>query len=207
MSRPASLLLSLLLAALAAVPALAQATPQMRVAEPQLLPGFRVSPNQAPRIPPAQVRMQPRPAPLAGADVNRMVLKLGLRGPVQPFVSTIKYQIENFNNSVGAEFDSTTLSDAILYGASGYIQVDFTAQPGHQYLLDCGLGQDGTYKVGTMFFLTKGNTSWLDGTLSSFNRHLLVPLNTSPNGTQSVRVIIDFTEMEFYGCQVETVSQ
>jgi hypothetical protein len=153
--------------------------------------------------------MRPRPAPLAGSDVAIQLTKLGLRsGPITPAPMTIKYQIESYGSSFGAEVDTSTVQDAIFYGATGYVQVDFSVQPGRQYLLDCSLGADGTYKLATMFLLVNnGNTPFLDGTLSSFNRHLLVPMNTAPAGAMNGRVVINFNEIEFYGCQVDTVSQ
>jgi hypothetical protein len=179
----------------------------MRDAQP--LPGFRPSPNPQAETPrPTAVRMHPRPSPLAPGDIMRLAPKLGIRpGQIQLYVQTIKYQIESYNNTVGFEVDTPNLTDSILYGANGYVQVDFSVQPNKQYLLDCSVGEDGTYKVGTTFMLpNNGFTGFLDGQLSSFSRHLLIPFNPAPGNAQGARVVINFTEIEFYGCQVNTVS-
>lgn len=217
MTRFASFSLALVVAALAAFAALAQSNAprpevQMRAptADAQPLPGFHISTvNQAAEYPrPAANRMHPRPAALAATDVMRMMPKLGLRtGPIQLFVQTIKYQFESYGNSFGTEVNSSSVSDAIFYGANGYIEVDFNVQPGKQYLLDCSVGEDGNYKVGTTFTINGGGPNFQGGTLSSFNRHLLIPLNPAPNGAQEARVVINFTEIEFYGCQIDTVTQ
>jgi hypothetical protein len=209
MSRLAPLALAMLFAALTAVcPSARAQAPIMRITEPPP-PGFHPSTNpqaEAPR--PAAVRMKPRPAPLAATDIMRLAPKLGVRpGPIQLYVQTIKYQLESYSTTFGAEVDTPDVTDAIFYGATGYVQVDFSVLPGKQFLLDCSLGEDGTYKVATTFLTpNNGSTGWLDGQLSSFNRHLLIPLNTTPANAQGGRVIIDFTEIEFYGCQVDTVS-
>jgi len=207
MSRLTSLSLALLFAGLAVSPARAQA-PTIRLVEPPP-PGFHPSTNpqsEAPR--PAAVRMHPRPAPLDPGDIARLAPKLGIKpGQIKLYVQTIKYQIESYNTAVGFEVDTPTLTDSILYGATGYVEVDFSVLPGKQFLLDCSLGEDGTYKVGTTFLTpNNGSTGFLDGQLSSFNRHLLIPLNTTPANAQGGRVVINFTEIEFYGCQVDTVS-
>lgn len=205
-ARIASVPLALLLAALAATSS-AQ-TPEIRMVEPPP-PGFHPSTPAAEARPrPTAVRMHPRPAPLAPTDIMRLAPKLGIRpGPIQLYVQTIKYQIESFNNNVGFEVDTPTLTDSVLYGATGYVQVDFSVLPGKQFLLDCSLGEDGTYKIGTTFLDKNGNgPNFLGGQMSSYNRHLLIPLNTTPANAASARVIIDFSEIEFYGCQVDTVS-
>jgi hypothetical protein len=206
-ARLATLPLALLLAALVATAARAQ-TPQIRLAEPPP-PGFHPSTPAAEARPrPTAVRMKPRPSPLAPGDIMRLAPKLGIKpGEIKLYVQTIKYQIESYNNTVGFEVDTPSLTDSVLYGATGYVQVDFSVLPGKQFLLDCSLGEDGTYKVGTTFLTPNGgSTGWLDGKMSSFNQHLLIPLNTTPANAQGGRVIIDFTEIEFYGCQVDTVS-
>jgi hypothetical protein len=216
MTRFASLSLALLVTAFATA-TLAQSNPprpevQMRApaTDAQPLPGFHVSTlspaAETPR--PAATRMQPRPAPLAATDGMRLMPKLGLRtGPIQLFIQSIKYQLESYGNTFGAEVNSTNVSDAIFYGANGYVEVDFNVLPGKQYLLDCSLGEDGTYKVGTTFTIGNGGPNFQDGTLSSFNRHLLIPMNPAPNGAQGARVVINFTEIEFYGCQIDNVTQ
>jgi hypothetical protein len=151
-----------------------------------------------------------RPPALTPNQISGYLPKLGLRfGPVlpAPFVQTIKYQLESYSTTFGAEVNTTTAPNATFYGATGYVQVDFNVVPGKQVLLDCSLGEDGTYKLATMFLLVNnGNTAWLDGTLSSFNNHLLIPMNPAPGNAQFGRVVIHFTEIEFYGCQVDTVS-
>jgi hypothetical protein len=208
MPRLASLPFALLFAALAVTSARAQ-TPEIRLTEPPP-PGFHPSPNPAAeaRPRPTAVRMHPHPSPLAPGDIMRLAPRLGIKpGEIKLYVQTIKYQIESYNQTVGFEVDTPTLTDSILYGATGYVQVDFSVQPGKQYLLDCSLGQDGNYKVATTFLTPNGgSTGWLDGQLSSFNQHLLIPFNTTPGNAQGGRVVIDFTEIEFYGCQVDTVS-
>lgn len=209
MPRLASLLLALPFAALAITSTPAQA-PQIRLTEPPP-PGFHLSTNPAAeaRPRPTAIRAHPRPSPLAPGDIARLAPKLGIKpGPIQLYVQTIKYQIESYNQTVGFEVDTPTLTDSILYGATGYVQIDFSVLPGKQFLLDCSLGQDGTYKLATTFLTPNGgSTGWLDGQMSSFNQHLLIPLNTTPANAQGGRVVIDFTEIEFYGCQVDTVSQ
>jgi hypothetical protein len=209
MTRLASLSLALLLAALAITGFLAKTNAQARPADAQPLPGFHISTaNPATEYPrPAATRMHPRPAPLADTDVMRLMPKLGIRpGPITLFVQTIKYQLESYSNTFGAEVNSSNVSDAIFYGATGYVEVDFNVQPGKQYLLDCSLGQDGTYKVGTTFTVGNGGPNFQGGPLSSFNRHLLIPMNPAPAGAQEARVVIDFTDMEFFGCQIDNVS-
>jgi hypothetical protein len=208
MTRVASFSLALLLAALAATATPAQA-PQIRLTEPPP-PGFQpsVSPAAQARPRPTAVRMKPRPEPLAPTDIMRLAPKLGIKpGEIKLYVQTIKYQIESYNQTVGFEVDTPTLTDSVLYGATGYVEVDISVLPGKQFLLDCSVGEDGTYKIGTTFVDKNGNgPNFLGGTVSSFNRHLLIPLNTTPPNAASARVIIDFTEIEFYGCQVDTVS-
>jgi hypothetical protein len=208
MPRPTSLPLALLFAALAVTSARAQ-TPQIRLTEPPL-PGFRpsTSPVTEARPRPTAARMRPRPAPLAPTDIMRLAPKLGIKpGEIKLYVQTIKYQIESYNQTVGFEVDTPTLTDSDLYGATGYIQIDMSVLPGKQFLLDCSIGDNGTYNVGTTF-LDKNNNgpNFLGGKLTAFNQHLLIPLNTTPANAASARVIIDFTEIEFYGCQVDTVS-
>jgi len=168
MSRLVSLSSAILFATLSAASVRAR-TPAIRL-DTQPLPGFHPSPNSGAEAPrPAAARMLSRPAPLASADVMRLMPKLGLRsGPIQLYVQTIKYQLESWNTQISVEVDTPTVTDAIFSGANGYVQVDFSVQPNKQYLLDCSLGEDGTYKVGTTFMLpNNGSTGFLDGQLSS----------------------------------------
>jgi hypothetical protein len=158
---------------------------------------------------PAQNRMRPRPAALSDMEITTAAHKVGVVGRLRlPGVYTpdVRYQLESYSNTFGAEVNTTAVSDAVFYGANGYVEIDFNAQPGKQYLLDCSVGEDGTYKVGTTFVDAHGNgPNYSGGPMTSFNRHLLIPLNPAPGNAATAKVVVSFTEIEFYGCKVETV--
>jgi len=172
------------------------------------LPGFHMAAmGEIKTAPPASVRVHPRPEPLSAFAANAQLHKLNPNlgnirlggGPPQ-----ISYQLENYTANSAAEVNTTSVSSSILLGAPGYVQVNFTVSPGTQYMLDCSLGQDGTFSVGTTF-LSNNTPPYSVGTVSSFNRHLMIPLNPTPKGAESAQVVINFTQIEFDGCQVDTV--
>jgi len=88
----------------------------------------------------------------------------------------------------------------------GYIEINYNVSPGAQHLLDCSLGQDGSYRVVTMFNLANSNPS-AESTIGSFNGHLLIPFNPAPSGAKSATAIIYFNTIEFDGCTLDNVSQ
>jgi hypothetical protein len=85
----------------------------------------------------------------------------------------------------------------------GYIQITFDVNPGIQNVLDCSLGSDGTYKVVT----SMTGVPNAEGTISSFNGHLVIPFSKTPSNAKNAQAIIYFGNMEFDGCTLETVSQ
>jgi len=174
----------------------------------QIVPGFRISSAPPPPRAP-QVRIHPRPYPLNGDQINSAVSKFGLHVialhlPVPP---DITYQLEVFDQNTGAEVNTNSIGSTILYtsgpGGMGYIQVNFNVNPGVQNLLDCSLGSDGTFKVIT----SMTGVPNAEGTISSFNQHLMIPFSTTPSNAKNAQATIYFDSIEFDGCTLETVSQ
>jgi len=175
----------------------------------QVLPGFHIvtsSPvvSRSPRLNP-----HPRPAPLTGEQVNSAIARYGIhlggfRMPVPP---DINYQLEIFDTSTGAEVNTNFVESTNFYSSGvqsmGYIQITFNVNPGIQNLLDCSLGDDGTFQVIT----SMTGVPNAGGNLSSFNRHLMIPFSTAPSNAKSAQAIVYFNNIEFDGCTVETVSQ
>jgi hypothetical protein len=198
----------MLVSALAVSVPLAQA--QAR-SDAQPLPGFHIVTNPQAEVPrPAPIKLHPRPAALSDVQVSAQLERLGIHQSHTiklPGVPTLQYQLEIFSNSWGSEVNTTSLENSNFYGGDGYVQVDINnVIPGTQYLLDCSLGMDGTFKVATMFLWPNGNTSWAGGSLSSFSNHLLIPFTPAPAKTNDVRAVISFNQIEFDGCQVDTIS-
>jgi hypothetical protein len=84
--------------------------------------------------------------------------------------------------------------------------------PGKQYLLDCSLGQDGTYTISDFFAGKINGVQVYQGYFTSFNKHLLSPLPVYPvtpgDNIESDIVSINYTgTFTFYGCQLMNVSQ
>jgi hypothetical protein len=188
---------------------IAAAAPAFRAEPPaqQVVPGFRISSTPPPPRAP-QVRIHPRPYPLTGDQINSAVAKFGLHVislhlPVPP---DITYQLEVFDTSTGGEVNTNSLQSTVFYtsgpGSMGYIQIDFNVNPGIQNVLDCSLGADGTYKVVT----SMTGVPNAEGTISSFNQHLMIPFSTTPSNAKSAQAIIYFGNIEFDGCALETVS-
>jgi hypothetical protein len=172
------------------------------------LPGFHVASASEFKGSAPPVRLHARPRPLTEPEINTQLhrmnphlgtIHLGVSAPPQ-----ITYQLENYTQNTGSEVNTNDVSSAIFYGAPGYVQVNFTVNPGTQYLLDCSLGQDGNFSVGTTF-ITANPAPYAGGTVSSFGGHLMIPFNPTPNGATSAQVVISFTTIEFDGCQVDTV--
>jgi hypothetical protein len=178
----------------------------------QVLPGFRVSTNPLPTRS-APVHLHPRPAPLTGQQINSAVgqYRLHVVGMPMPIAPDITYQLELFDNNSGSEVNTNAVESSVFYGSGngvmGYIQVTYNVSPGAQHLLDCSLGQDGSFRVITMFLLTNGNASSAESTIGSFSGHLLIPFNPAPSNVKNAQAIIYFDNIEFDGCTVETVSQ
>jgi hypothetical protein len=159
---------------------------------------------------PSRLEARPRPIPLTEVDLNRQAPKLGVAGRIRlpgVYNPNIHYQLENFNNQVGSEVNTTSIESAIFYGATGYVEIDFTVLPGKQFMLDCSVGDNGTYKVGTTFVDANGNgPNYSGGPMTAFGQHLLIPLNPAPGNAAKAKVVINFTEVTFYGCVVDTVN-
>jgi hypothetical protein len=175
----------------------------------QVLPGFHIANGFSSISHPAQLNLHSRPIPLSIEQINGAIAKygvhvVGLHLPVPP---DITYQLEIFDSSTGAEVNTNYVQSTIFYSSGiqsmGYIQINFNVNPGIQSLLDCSLGDDGTFKVGT----SMTGTPDAEGNLSSFNRHLMIPFSTAPSNAKTAQAIIYFNNIEFDGCTVETVSQ
>jgi hypothetical protein len=172
--------------------------------------GFHVAARgEVPELKMSLKPMHGRPAPLGDGELNGQLAKQGVPGRIKlpgAYTPNIKYQVENYTNNTGAEFDSSTIGDAIMYGADGYVQIDFNVQAGTQYMLDCSVGEDGSYKVATTFIQGENGTGWLTSTVSSYNKHILIPFPPAPK-MPTARGLISFKEIEFYGCELKTVGQ
>jgi len=79
----------------------------------------------------------------------------------------------------------------------------YSSCAGIQNLLDCSLGDDGTFDVIT----SMTGVPNAGGNLSSFNRHLMIPFSPTPANAKNAQAIIYFSNIEFDGCTVESVSQ
>jgi hypothetical protein len=182
--------------------------PQAQTSGSVALPGFRVAQESEVKRPAPGVQLHPRPRPLTEVEINTQVHRMNPHlgsihlggGPPQ-----ITYQLENYTNTSAAEVNTSSVSSSIFYGGPGYVQVTFTVNPGTQYMLDCSLGQDGSYSIGTTFIYANNTPPYSSGNVSSFSGHLMIPFNPTPNGAKSAQVVINFTTMEFDGCQVDTV--
>jgi hypothetical protein len=160
---------------------------------------------------PSRLQARPRPAPLTEVDLNGQAPRLKIQpGRIRlpgVYSPNIRYQLENFNNQVGAEVNTTNVESADFYGATGYVEIDFNVLPGKQFMLDCSVGDNGTYKVGTTFVDSHGNgPNYTGGPMTAFSQHLLIPLNPAPGNAATAKVVISFTEVTFYGCVVDTVN-
>jgi hypothetical protein len=200
------------LACCASTSGLAQQTgsAQNRIVLPpsELPPGFHISSTPPPSRP-AQIRLHPLPARLSDDQVNGAIAKykmhvIHLHFPVAP---DITYQLEVFDTSTGGEVNTNSVQSTVFYtsgnSSMGYIQVTFNVNPGIQNLLDCSLGADGTYKV----FTSMTGTPNAEGTISSFNQHLMIPFSTTPSNAKTAQAIIYFGNIEFDGCTLESVSK
>ena len=85
----------------------------------------------------------------------------------------------------------------------GYIQITFNVNPGIQNLLDCSLGADGSFKVLT----SMTGVPNAEGTISSFNQHLMIPFSTTPSNAKTAQAIIYFDNIESDGCTLDSVSK
>lgn len=160
---------------------------------------------------PSRLEVRPRPLPLTEVDLNRQAPRLNIQpGRIKlpgVYNPNIHYQLENFNNQVGSEVNTTNVESANFYGATGYVEIDFNVLPGKQFMLDCSVGDNGTYKVGTTFVDSHGNgPNYTGGPMTAFSQHLLIPLNPAPGNAATAKVVINFTEVMFYGCVVDTVN-
>lgn len=174
----------------------------------QLLPGFHIA-NMPIASHPAQLNLHPRPVPLTGEQINSAIAKYGLHvgGFHMPVPPDINYQLEIFDTNTGAEVNTNFVQSTVFYSSGvqsmGYIQITFNVNPGIQNLLDCSLGDDGTFNVIT----SMTGVPNAGGNLSSFNRHLMIPFSSAPSNAKSAQAIIYFNNIEFDGCTVETVTQ
>jgi hypothetical protein len=189
------------------------APPENRPAESSgpVLPGFHIA--NAPYIArSARLNLHPRPAPLTGEQMNSIIARYGVHvaGFHLLVPPDITYQLEIFDTSTGAEVNTNYVQSTVFYSSPspsnqsmGYIQIDFNVNPGIQNLLDCSLGMDGTFNVIT----SMTGVPDAGGNLSSFNGHLMIPFSKTPSNAKSAQAIIYFSNIEFDGCTVETVSQ
>ncbi|MGB7743529.1 MAG: hypothetical protein WBL41_12250, partial [Terracidiphilus sp.] len=119
----------------------------------------------------------------------------------------ITYQLEVFDQSTGAEVNTTSVESTVFYTSGiqsmGYIQITFNVNPGIQNLLDCSLGADGSFKV----FTSMTGVPNAEGTISSFNQHLMIPFSTTPSNAKTAQAIIYFDNIEFDGCTLDFVSK
>jgi hypothetical protein len=176
------------------------------------LPGFHAPTSPLPARP-AAVRLHPRPAPLTSQQINSAIgqYRLKIVGLAPPVAPDITYQLELFDNNTGSEVNTNVIQSSVFYsnggnGTMGYVQITYNVSPGAQHLLDCSLGQDGSFRVVTMFNLANSNPS-AESTIGSFSGHLLIPFNPAPNGVKTAAAIIYFTNIEFDGCELKSVSQ
>lgn len=210
MSRfPCMVLFALLVGSSCATCVEAQSMVRRPIEEKALPHGFHISAAPQPARP-AQFRaLHPRPTPLTSTQISGLVAKFGIHGtpihmPVQP---DITYQLEVFDQNTGAEVNTTSLQNTVFYTAGpngmGYIQVTFNVNPGVQNLLDCSLGMDGTFRV--ISSITGSPNA--EGTISSFNQHLMIPFSVTPANAKTAQATIYFDSIEFDGCTLLTVSQ
>ena len=216
MSRPSTFHLTTLFAAIALC-APASAFAQQPTAAPnrlvitsdQVPAGFHVSTSSPAPPRPAQIRLHPRPAPLTGEQLNSALAKYGLHpiGLDLLVPPDITYQLEVFDQSTGAEVNTTSVESTVFYTSGiqsmGYIQITFNVNPGIQNLLDCSLGADGSFKV----FTSMTGVPNAEGTISSFNQHLMIPFSTTPSNAKTAQAIIYFDNIEFDGCTLDFVSK
>jgi hypothetical protein len=211
MSRSTLLPLSILFATLAATPALAraQAPAQVRVTPPSaLLPGFRAL--QAPPAAAAKARVATAPGALSAAQISSQMPRFNFTGQATAVSGPINYTFNFILGEYSVQYfgSSGAFPGMAFYGSdtNSGVLADFNVVPSQQYLLDCSVSADGVYNIATTTLPAVAGDSWFGASLSSFNGHILIPIQT-PASAKSVSANISLSNVTFFGCVVHAVSQ
>jgi hypothetical protein len=195
------------------------ASPQAARLVANLPPGFHVAGHpldegRSGELPP------PLPVPpLASGDILKQLQGRGMVAKAVVPDTTAKildYTTSSWtvaSNCQGVSYVDLPISEVqtLFFAASceqGYVSVSLMGLSSNQpYLLDCPLRQDGAYSI--YITVPRGTSPPIEGTVSSYNRHLLIPLQLVPENEDIELVSIRFSggSFGFYACRVDRVVQ